>query len=143
AMKPVVFSLESELPLFTPLCQALAAEAGVLHCRRFPDGESYLRIDSPVTGRDCVVLASLANPDARYLPLVFLAATLKELGAHTVGLVAPYLCYMRQDTRFREGEAVTSRLFARRLSEEVDWLVTVDPHLHRYRRLDEIYSIPA
>ncbi|QIB66070.1 ribose-phosphate diphosphokinase [Kineobactrum salinum] len=142
-MTPVVFSLCTELPLFAPLAMALGAETGAVNYRLFPDGESYLRIDSPVTGRDCVVLANLADPNAQYLPLTFLTATLRELGANTVGLVAPYLCYMRQDKRFMEGEAITSRLFAERLSEEVDWLVTVDPHLHRYRRLDEIYSIPT
>lgn len=29
------------------------------------------------------------------------------------------------------------------LSASFDWLVTVDPHLHRHHSLDEIYSIPA
>jgi ribose-phosphate pyrophosphokinase len=33
--------------------------------------------------------------------------------------------------------------FARVLSESVDWLVTVEPHLHRIASLDAIYSIPA
>lgn len=142
-MPPIIFSLGGPTALFDSLCGILEAERGDLEQRQFPDRETYLRITSSVSARHCIILASFTNPDAQYLPLVFLAATLKELGAHTVGLVAPYLCYMRQDTRFHEGEAVTSKLFARRLSEEVDWLVTVDPHLHRYRRLDEIYSIPA
>jgi ribose-phosphate pyrophosphokinase len=88
-------------------------------------------------------LANLVNPDARYLPLVFLVETLRELGAASVGLVVPYLCYMRQDIRFQDGEAITSKIFAKALSQHVDWLVTVDPHLHRYHSLDEIYSIPS
>ena len=50
---------------------------------------------------------------------------------------------MRQDRQFRAGEAVTSKEFARLLSGHFDWLVTLDPHLHRYRALDELYSIPA
>ncbi|HEY7883345.1 MAG TPA: ribose-phosphate diphosphokinase [Cellvibrionaceae bacterium] len=141
-IKPVLFSL-TELPLCAPLCAALEAEAGVINRRQFPDGESYLRVDTAVKGRDCVILANLVNPDAQFLPLLFLTATLRELGANSVGLVAPYLCYMRQDTRFAEGEAITSRIFAEQLSRELNWLITVDPHLHRYHSLDEIYSIPA
>jgi ribose-phosphate pyrophosphokinase len=50
---------------------------------------------------------------------------------------------MRQDQRFAPGESVSSRHFAAILSSHFDWLVTVDPHLHRYGSLDEIYSIPT
>ena len=50
---------------------------------------------------------------------------------------------MRQDARFRPGEAVTSRTFARLVSCTVDRLITVDPHLHRFARLDELYEIPC
>lgn len=142
-MRPILFELEPDLPLFEPLKFALHADTGVLEQRRFPDGETYLRIATEVTARPCVILANLAQPDSAFLPLAFLASTLKELGATAVGLVAPYLSYMRQDYRFQAGEAVTSRLFARLLSEQVDWLVTVDPHLHRYHSLEQIYSIPA
>jgi ribose-phosphate pyrophosphokinase len=60
-----------------------------------------------------------------------------------VGLVAPYLAYMRQDRRFREGEALTSTSFAKLISAKFDWLLTVDPHLHRHHSLAEIYSIPT
>jgi len=65
------------------------------------------------------------------------------MGARRVGLVAPYLPYMRQDARFHPGEAVTSRTFARFVSQTFDWLVTVDPHLHRYPTLDVVYTIPS
>jgi ribose-phosphate pyrophosphokinase len=50
---------------------------------------------------------------------------------------------MRQDRRFKPGEAVTSRQVARLLSDAFDWLVTVDPHLHRYVSLADIYRIPT
>jgi ribose-phosphate pyrophosphokinase len=129
--------------LFDSLCQKLNAVAGQTDTRHFPDGESYVRIDTPVEGRNCIILANLSHPDCKYLPLVFLAATLRELGASSVGLVAPYLSYMRQDRRFIDGEAVTSRIFAKQLSLQFDWLVTVDPHLHRYHSLDEIYDMPC
>ncbi|MEN9783692.1 MAG: hypothetical protein RJA24_1035, partial [Pseudomonadota bacterium] len=38
---------------------------------------------------------------------------------------------------------VTSTVFAQLLSRHIDWLVTVDPHLHRWHSLDEIYTIPS
>jgi ribose-phosphate pyrophosphokinase len=71
-----------------------------------------------------------------------LADAARALGAKRVGLVAPYLAYLRQDRQFRPGEAVTSRTFARLLSGYADWLVTIDPHLHRYHTLSDIYDVP-
>jgi ribose-phosphate pyrophosphokinase len=50
---------------------------------------------------------------------------------------------MRQDTRFRAGEAVSARLFAEELSRAFDWIVTVDPHLHRIADLADVFSIPC
>ncbi len=122
--------------------------AARLHCdfselarHRFPDGETLVRIDAPLKGR-CVVLAgSLDHPDDKTLPLLFAADAARELGASQVGLAAPYLAYMRQDQRFNAGEAVTSLSYARLLSLSLDFIVTVDPHLHRWRSLAELYPI--
>ncbi|SFX79829.1 ribose-phosphate pyrophosphokinase [Marinospirillum alkaliphilum] len=125
------------------LAEQLQAEIGTLDYRQFPDGESYLRVDSPVGGRDCLVVCSLHDPNPRFLPLIFAAEVLRELGASRIALVAPYLCYMRQDKRFQAGECITSRHFAALISRSFDFLITVDPHLHRYQSLDEIYGIPS
>ena len=51
--------------------------------------------------------------------------------------------YMRQDKRFEPGEAITSQLFAKFLSNWLDYLITVDPHLHRVHHLSKIFSIPV
>jgi ribose-phosphate pyrophosphokinase len=111
--------------------------------RQFPDGESYVRLSAPCEARDVIVVASLDRPNPKVLPLLFLADLAHELGARRVLLVAPYLAYMRQDTRFKPGEAVTSRSFAKLLSGRIDGLVTIDPHLHRYQALADLYSVPA
>lgn len=90
-----------------------------------------------------ILLCTLARPDEKLVPLLFAAAEAKRQGAASVGLVAPYLAYMRQDKAFLPGEAVSSVTFAQLLSEHFNWLVTIDPHLHRYRDLGQIYSVPA
>lgn len=119
------------------------AERGTFTLRRFPDGESYVRVETSVRGRDIALVSTLDRPDDKLLSLLFLAATARDLGATSVGLVAPYLAYMRQDRRFNDGEGVTSAYFASLLSRSFDRLVTVDPHLHRRSSLGEIYSIPT
>lgn len=142
-MKPVILALPENEQLATGLAAKMQAEVGRMTVRRFPDGESYLRIESPLDGRDVTLVCSLHNPDAKLPALLFAASTARELGAARVGLVAPYLAYMRQDKQFKDGESVTSVHFAKLLSHYIDWLVTVDPHLHRRNSLDEIYSVPS
>ncbi|MBS0578105.1 MAG: ribose-phosphate pyrophosphokinase [Proteobacteria bacterium] len=140
-MTPMVLVYPGEESLGDSMRSELPVESVDFEMRRFPDGETYLRIDSNVQGRQVVILCTLREPDVKILPLLFMADALRDLGASRVGLVAPYLAYMRQDRRFNAGEALTSRSFARIVSARFDWLITVDPHLHRRNSLSEIYTI--
>ena len=125
------------------LADAGGGEIGTVETRRFPDGETYLRLLTPVAGRAVDLVATLAGPDPDFLRLAFAADAARSQGAVRVRLVAPYLAYMRQDKAFHPGEAVTSDTFARLVSSLFDGLVTVDPHLHRRAALSDLYTIPA
>lgn len=137
----IVFSIPGSEKLCHSLTGLLHAEAGEAVIRRFPDGETYVKVLSNVYGKDAVIVCSLHHPDNKILPLYFLAKTLKEFRASSVTLVAPYLAYMRQDKRFSDGECITSTLFAQLISGFIDKLITIDPHLHRRSSLSQIYSI--
>ena len=149
-----LYPLPGNLELARSLGRLTGAPIGILDVGRFPDGETRLRVEPPdaepgedlaeaARRRTAVLVCTLAHPDEKLLPLVFAAETLRELGAPRIGLVAPYLAYMRQDRHFEPGDAETSRHFAVLLSRAVDWLVTVDPHLHRHHALGEIYGRPT
>jgi len=142
-MTPVLLSFPDDRSLAAAVADRIGARVGRLEWRHFPDGESLIAVDEGIAGADVVLFASLNDPDRKALPLRFAARTARELGARRVGLVAPYLAYMRQDTRFHTGEAVSANAFAQFLDESVDWLVTVDPHLHRIAALDNVFQIPA
>jgi ribose-phosphate pyrophosphokinase len=142
-MSPLIIALPGNEALAARLAPTLGAELARAEFRRFPDEESYVRLDSDVAGRSVVLLSTLDRPDPKFLQLAFAVATARELGASRVGLIAPYLAYMRQDRRFQQGEAITSRVFAHHLSAILDWLIAVDPHLHRIQALSDIYAIPA
>jgi len=142
-MTPLVFALPGNEELARSFAEATGADIGNWTQRRFPDGEFYLRIESKVRENSAILVSSLKDPDEKIAPLVFFSSTLRDLGARKIFLIAPYLAYLRQDARFQEGEGFTSRYFAKLLSEHFDGIVTVDPHLHRYVSLNEIYSIPT
>jgi len=138
---PLLIAMPGNEHLAAQLASALGFDLGHFETRQFPDGETYLRFITNPDGRSIALVCTLDHPNDKMLPLIFSAATARELRASKVGLISPYLAYMRQDRRFKPGEAVTSRQVARLLSEAFDWLVTVDPHLHRYGSLGEIYTI--
>lgn len=124
------------------LATALALPRVAASVHRFPDGESLVRVDGNVQGRDVILVCTLNQPDDKFVPLFLMAHAAREAGARRVLLVAPYLPYMRQDVRFRAGETVSARHVAAWISSQVDGLITVDPHLHRIHDLAEIYAIP-
>lgn len=129
------------------LAESLARHSGYalaeISVHHFPDGEAKLSVPAELTDCCVVLVCSLDQPDAKTLHLLFAADAARDMGARRVGLVAPYLAYMRQDVRFAPGEAISSRSYARLLSSGLDFLLTVDPHLHRYHSLSEIYTCQA
>jgi ribose-phosphate pyrophosphokinase len=140
-MNTIILALPGAENLAQTLSSLLRCPASTLEVHRFPDGEALVRLRTGVSGQRVLLVAHLDHPDEKALALFFAADAARDMGATEIGLVAPYLPYMRQDNRFRAGEAVTSRTFARLLSGTVDFLVTVDPHLHRWPSLDAIYTI--
>ncbi len=138
-----ILAMPGNETLAKALSQSWDAEILMATVRRFPDGESYVRIESDIAKRDVIIVCSLHQPDDKLIPLVLLACAAHEAGASSVGLVAPYLAYMRQDKRFHSGETISAQHIARLISDHVDWLVTVDPHLHRITNLSQVYSIPT
>jgi ribose-phosphate pyrophosphokinase len=140
----VVIAMPASASQAESLARALGCELITPEVRRFPDGELYVRIEQSLANADAIVVGSLyPDPAERFMTVAFLAATARDRGARKVGLVAPYLAFMRQDVEFNVGEGITSRYFARLVSQTVDWLVTVDPHLHRHHSLDGLYTIPT
>jgi ribose-phosphate pyrophosphokinase len=142
-MKPLIFAWPGNESLAAAIAARTGGEVAPLSLRRFPDGETNVRLLTPPDGREVIFACTLDRPDDKTNGLLFAADAARELGALRIGLVAPYLAYMRQDARFAPGEAISSRTFAQVVSRAFDWLVTMDPHLHRYHALGEIYSIPT
>ena len=139
----IIFPLPGNEQLTQGLIAGRDATVGEMTLRNFPDGETYVRVLCDVADKHVAVVCALHHPDSKLLPLYFLCRLLKDLHAASVTLVAPYLAYMRQDTQFNSGEAVTSQYMASLLSSFVDRLVTIDPHLHRRHTMSEIYNVPC
>ncbi|MDO8379056.1 ribose-phosphate diphosphokinase [Phenylobacterium sp.] len=120
------------------LAEMLGAPLHISGLHVFPDGESLPEV-GPATG-DVALYRSLNRPDAKLMPLLLAADALRRRGAGRVVLVAPYLCYMRQDEVFRPGQPLSRDVAGRLLGETFDAIVTVEPHLHRTTDLESAFN---
>ena len=123
------------------LAEKLGATLSQIEVHRFPDGESLVRLPATLP-RHVVFCRSLNQPNDKLIELLLSAKTARKLGVERITLVAPYLCYMRQDIANRPGEAVSQRIVGEMLADLFDDVITVDPHLHRIIRLDEAIPLP-
>src|SRR6185312_771385 len=121
------------LPSSSRDAAALAARLGVpfheIAVHAFPDGE--IRVTVGPASDTTIIYASLDRPNDKLVALMFAADALRRGGARRLVLVAPYLCYMRQDTVFHAGEAISQNVIGALLARCFDRVVTVDAHLHR------------
>ncbi|RPH54711.1 ribose-phosphate pyrophosphokinase [bacterium] len=131
---PLFFALDSTRELGGRVAACLDLPSSPLEEHGFEDGEHKSRPLVSVRGRDVFVLQSLhgdaaQSPDDKLCGLLFFAGTLKDAAAARVTVIAPYLCYARQERRTRPRDPVTTRYVAS-LFEAVgiDRVVTLDVH---------------
>jgi ribose-phosphate pyrophosphokinase len=122
------------------IANRLNAPLAELSLHHFPDGESFLRLPSSLP-EHVIVCRSLNQPNDKLIELLLCATTARELGAKRLTLVAPYLCYMRQDFANQPGVAVSQLIIGKMLANLFDDVLTVDPHLHRIASLAQ--AIPV
>ncbi|MGZ3901248.1 MAG: ribose-phosphate diphosphokinase [Bacteroidia bacterium] len=139
-MKHIVFSFPGNEILTQQINSSIHSEKGEFILRKFPDEETYIRIQSNVKHKHVIIACSLHQPDSKILSLLFFCRLLRDMDATSISLVSPYLPYMRQDKQFNPGEAITSQYFSQLLSPYIDQLITVDPHLHRTLFLHDLYT---
>lgn len=142
-MNKMIFTMPGAQQLAENIADELNLSMGHIKEHIFPDGETLYRILDPVVGAHVYLVARLDNPNPKALQMLLLADGFRQQGAVAITLIAPYLPYMRQDTEFNPGEVISAKAFARVISERFDQLITLDPHLHRYESLDDLYDIPT
>ena len=135
----VVLGFSESRKLAVELAERLAVESGEIEVHRFPDGESRVSVPAELP-QHVIICLSLDHPNEKLIELFLAAGAARDNGAIKLTLVAPYLCYMRQDKAFHPGEAVSQQTIGALLGATFDAVVTVDPHLHRIERLEQAVS---
>ncbi len=137
----VIEAILQALPSACDDAARLARRLGIpfaeIELHRFPDEE--LQVTVGAAAMTTAIYTSLDRPNEKLIAILFAAEALRRAGARRLVLVAPYLCYMRQDAAFHRGVAISQRAVGNLLAATVDRIVTVDAHLHRTANLTSIF----
>jgi ribose-phosphate pyrophosphokinase len=107
--------------------------------KRFPDDEFYVRVLDDISGEDVLVVQT-AYPDTKIVELLLMQDAVYDAGAKKIMVALPYFGYSRQDEKFEEGEAISSRAIAQHISMHADCVITVDPHKEHILKF---FTVPA
>jgi len=136
-MKPAIYTFPSYRQQGKQIADAINLSCHDIKIHHFPDKESLVTL--PEKQSDHIIFClSLDYPNNKLIELLFACKTVRQQGVKRLSLVTPYLCYMRQDKSFHKEEAISQKIIGQWLSEFFDDVITVDPHLHRIKSLNEI-----
>ncbi len=141
---PTIIPCSNSLALAKSISDITGFALAQVSTIKFPDGESYVRIDSKLSGDAIIVQSAFPNQNDSIIELALLADAAKDAGAKRLKAVIPYFPYARQDKKFQDGEALSIRAVANILkSAGIGEIITMDAHFHRKPEKFEFYGISA
>ncbi|MDR3638470.1 MAG: ribose-phosphate pyrophosphokinase [Isosphaeraceae bacterium] len=138
----VLFAGTANPPLATATAAELGVRLGACFTQRFPDGETAVRLDEPVRGRDVFLVQPTAPPVNDHLvELLALADACRRSAAGRITAVVPYFGYARSDKRHGRREPITASLVARMIQAAgIDHVLTLDLHA---AQIEGFFQIPV
>jgi len=113
-----VFGGSSNIALVKAIAASLEIEPGCVNIDRFPDGETIIKLEDDVRGRDCYVVQSTCPPvNENLMELLVFIDCLRRASARRITAVVPYFGYARQDRKSEGRTPITAKLVANLISE--------------------------
>jgi ribose-phosphate pyrophosphokinase len=145
-----IFTCNSNRPLAEEICDFLGVPLGAAEVTKFPNGESFVKINENIRGRDVFVIQSICYPPNQHLMelLIFMDAA-KRASANRITAVIPFFGYARQDRKDQPRVPITSKLVANLLvTAGANRILTMDLHAQQIVGffdvpVDHLYASPV
>lgn len=126
----VIFGGTASVDLTNKICDYLAIKRGRALVSSFPDGETVIKIEDDVRGKDCFVVQSTSPPvNDNLMELLIFIDSLRRASAKRITAVIPYYGYARQDRKSEGRTPITAKLVANMLTiAGVDRVLTMNLH---------------
>ncbi len=113
-----IFGGTSNPLLSQSLAQSLGVRVGGAKIERFPDGETLIKLEDDVRGRDCFVVQSTCPPvNETLMELLIFIDCLIRASARRITAVIPYFGYARQDRKAEGRTPITAKLVANLITQ--------------------------
>ncbi len=108
-----IFSGRANRPLAETIARHLGTALGNINLGNFPDGETSVRIDEDVRGRDVFVVQPTCPPvNETLMELLVILDAFKRASPARITAVIPYYGYARQDRKDTGRVPITAKLVA-------------------------------
>ncbi len=138
----VVFGGTASSALAERICAYLEAKRGEAVVSRFPDGETLVKVEDDVRGKDCFVVQSTCPPvNDNLMEMLIFIDCLRRASANRITAVIPYYGYARQDRKSEGRTPITAKLVANMIAEAgADRVLTMNLHADQ---IQGFFDIPV
>ena len=125
-----IFTGNAHRDLAQRICAYLQVPLGDATVTSFPDGETFVKINENIRGRDVFIVQPTCPPtNQNLMELLILVDALKRASAQRITAVMPYFGYARQDRKPGPRTPISAKLVANLIERAgVDRVMTVDLH---------------
>ena len=138
----IVFSGTANLPLAEKIMASIGGRLGDINIRRFPDGETHVKIVDNVRGEDVFIVQPICTaPNEMLMELLIMIDAARRGSANRITAVLPYYGYARQDRKDQPRVPITAKLVANLLvAAGAHRVLTMDLHA---QQIQGFFDIPV
>src|SRR4030088_1349432 len=145
-----VFSGSANRELAQRICDYIGTPLGQATISSFPDGETYVKIEENIRGRDVFIIQPTSPPTNQHLmELLIMVDAARRASADRITAVIPFFGYARQDRKDQPRVPITAKLVANLLhASGVNRILTMDLHAQQIQGffdipVDHLYAAPV
>ena len=137
-----IFTGNAHPELAGHICDYLKVGLGDASVSSFPDGETYVKINDNIRGRDVFIIQPTCPPtNQNLMELLILVDAARRASAARITSVIPFFGYARQDRKDQPRVPITAKLVANLLvAAGVNRVLTMDLHA---QQLQGFFDIPV
>jgi len=145
-----IFTGSAHRQLASDICAHLGIPLGDASVTSFPDGETFVKINENIRGRDVFIVQPTCPPtNQNLMELLILVDAARRASAARITAVIPFFGYARQDRKDQPRVPITAKLVANLLvAAGVQRVLTMDLHAQQLQGffdipVDHLYALPV
>jgi ribose-phosphate pyrophosphokinase len=145
-----IFTGTAHRKLAESICSYLGVPLGDASVSSFPDGETFVKINENIRGRDVFIVQPTCPPtNQNLMELLILVDAARRASAARITAVIPFFGYARQDRKDQPRVPITAKLVANLLvAAGVQRVLTMDLHAQQLQGffdipVDHLYALPV